>query len=97
MRSFSLSRSPPPSPPGTLPVNQFFREGKMPSISRGSTVLVTGSAGFCGVWVVMALLEAGYVVRGQVHSESTGAHLRSLFNRFGPSFEIVVVEDLTQV
>ena len=44
-----------------------------------------------------ALLEAGFVVRGQVHSESTGAHLHDLFVRFGSSFETVVVEDLTQV
>jgi len=96
-RCFSLSRTPPPPNLETLPANQYFREGDMPSICSGSTVLVTGSAGFCGAWVVRALLEAGYTVRGQVHSESTGAYLRNLFDRFGSNFETVVVKDLTQV
>ena len=37
------------------------------------------------------------MVRGQVHSESTGAHLRDLFNRFGSNFETIIIEDPTQV
>jgi len=69
----------------------------MPLVPPGGTVLVTGSAGFYGAWVVRAFLEAGYIVRGQVDSESTGEHLRGLFNRFGSSFETVVVEDPIQV
>jgi hypothetical protein len=53
---------------------------------------------FCVVdWVVRTLLEQGYAVRGTVHSEAKGAHLKMLFDKYGDKLELVVVEDITKV
>jgi len=41
-------------------------------------VVVTGASGFVGKWLVLALLEAGYSVRGTVRSGSKAESLRGL-------------------
>lgn len=40
-------------------VEEIYKEGK-------GTVCVTGAAGFIGSWLIMRLLEQGYVVRATV-------------------------------
>ncbi|KAJ7479142.1 D-lactaldehyde dehydrogenase [Mycena latifolia] len=66
----------------------------MPTIASGK-VLVSGANGFIGAWVVRALLEEGFSVRGAVRSASKGAHLRNIFASSGDKFEVVVVPDVT--
>ncbi|KAI0259007.1 D-lactaldehyde dehydrogenase [Gloeopeniophorella convolvens] len=67
----------------------------MPTVSPPAKVLVTGANGYIAAWVVRALLEAGYAVRGTVRSAGKGAHLKALFAGKG-DFEVVVVEDITK-
>ncbi|KAI0259006.1 D-lactaldehyde dehydrogenase [Gloeopeniophorella convolvens] len=67
----------------------------MPTVSPPAKVLVTGANGYIAAWVVQALLEAGYAVRGTVRSAGKGEHLKALFAGKG-DFEVVVVEDITK-
>ncbi|KAJ7479138.1 hypothetical protein FB451DRAFT_1086612 [Mycena latifolia] len=67
----------------------------MPALPTGK-VLVTGASGFIAAWVVRALLEEGFSVRGAVRSASKGAHLRDMFATYGDKFELVMVPDMTQ-
>ncbi|KAJ7137439.1 D-lactaldehyde dehydrogenase [Mycena crocata] len=67
----------------------------MPAIQSGK-VLVSGANGFIAAWVVRALLEEGFSVRGAVRSEAKCAHLRETFASYGDKFELVVVPDITQ-
>ncbi|CAL1709339.1 unnamed protein product [Somion occarium] len=67
----------------------------MPAINSGK-VLVTGANGYIAVWVVKALLEQGFSVRGTVRSASKGAHLKETFKSYGDKLELVVVEDITK-
>lgn len=54
----------------------------------GGTVLVTGASGFVGKWTVIALLRAGFSVRGSVRSESKAdAVRRAAFAAFGAEVE----------
>ncbi|KAI0029787.1 D-lactaldehyde dehydrogenase [Vararia minispora EC-137] len=68
----------------------------MPAVPPPAKVLVTGANGYIAAWVVRALLEDGYAVRGAVRSESKGAHLTKIFAEYGDRFEIAVVEDMTK-
>ncbi|KAI0271288.1 D-lactaldehyde dehydrogenase [Gloeopeniophorella convolvens] len=68
----------------------------MPTVSPPAKVLLTGANGFIAAWIVRALLEAGYSVRGTVRHANKGEYLKTLFTRYGDKLEIVVVEDLTQ-
>ncbi|OBZ78027.1 NADPH-dependent methylglyoxal reductase GRE2 [Grifola frondosa] len=67
----------------------------MPAITSGK-VLVTGANGYIAIWVVQALLNQGFSVRGTVRSESKAGHLREVFKSFGDKLEIVVVQDITK-
>ncbi|KAJ6616017.1 NAD-P-binding protein [Mycena sp. CBHHK59/15] len=67
----------------------------MPAIMSGK-VLVSGANGFIAVWVVRALLEEGFSVRGAVRSADKCAHLRDLFSSYGDKFELVIVPDITK-
>lgn len=68
----------------------------MPAITSGK-VLVTGANGFIAVWLVKALLERGYSVRGTVRSASKGTHLQEIFKQYREKLELVVVDDITKV
>ena len=46
----------------------------MPVVTSGK-VLVTGSNGFVGMWVVDKLLKEGYTVRAVVRSAQKGEHI----------------------
>ncbi|KAJ7490826.1 D-lactaldehyde dehydrogenase [Mycena latifolia] len=67
----------------------------MPSITSGK-VLVSGANGFVAIWVVRALLEQGFSVRGAVRSIDKGKHLSELFSSYGDKFELTVVPDITK-
>lgn len=86
------------------------KQVKMPAISKGDTVLVTGASGFIAVYVatcrttsdadipsqvVKDLLESGYKVKGTVRSDAKGQYLKDLFK--GQPFEYVLVDDITKV
>ncbi|KAE9391267.1 D-lactaldehyde dehydrogenase [Gymnopus androsaceus JB14] len=68
----------------------------MPTVSAGGKVLVTGANGYVASWVIRALLESGYSVRGTVRTEEKGIHLRKLFSDHQQNFELIVIEDITK-
>ncbi|KAF8209093.1 hypothetical protein K438DRAFT_2012400 [Mycena galopus ATCC 62051] len=67
----------------------------MPVITSGK-VLVSGANGFIATWVVRALLEEGYSVRGTVRSAEKCAFLHETFASYGDKFELIVVPNITQ-
>lgn len=69
----------------------------MPSLKAPAKVLVSGVNGFVAIWVVRALLESGYSVRGTVRSASKGDHLKEIFKGYGDKLELVIVPDITTV
>lgn len=73
----------------------------MPAVSStgGALVLVTGANGYIATWVVQALLEKGYTVRGTVRSEEKGKRLNEYFDStpYGSKLEWVVVDDISKV
>ena len=68
----------------------------MPAIHAGK-VLVTGASGYIAVWVLKALLDRGFPVRGTVRSESKRAVLEEVFRTYGARLECVIVEDIAKV
>ena len=68
-----------------------------PFIPVGSTILVTGVNGFLGAHVALALLQAGYKVKGVVRSKAKGeALVRLLPPDLQSSISFVYVEDITK-
>lgn len=71
----------------------------MPTIAKGSKVLVSGANGYIAMWVARILLERGYSVRGTARSEDKGKSMSDYFASlgYGNQFEAVVVEDIVKV
>ena len=71
----------------------------MPSVTKGSKVLVSGANGYLAMWVVRTLLERGYTVRGTVRTEDKGKFMIEYFKSlgYGDKLEVVVVDDIVKV
>ena len=71
----------------------------MPSVEKGSKVLVSGANGYIAMWIVRTLLERGFTVRGTVRTEDKGKYLIEYFKSlgYGDKFEVVVVDDFVKV
>jgi len=71
----------------------------MPTIAKGSKVLVSGANGYVAMWVARILLERGYSVRGTARSADKGKSMADYFASlgYGDKFEAVVVEDIVKV
>ena len=71
----------------------------MPSVDKGSKVLVSGANGYIAMWVARTLLERGFSVRGTVRTEDKGEFLIEYFKAlgYGDKFEVVVVDDIGKV
>ena len=72
----------------------------MPSVDKGSKVLVSGANGYIATWIVRTLLERGFTVRGTVRTEEKGKFMIEYFKSLGygdDKFEVVVVDDIVKV
>ena len=69
----------------------------MPTVQPPAKVLVSGANGFIAIWVIKALLDQGYAVRGTVRSLEKGNYLKKVFEEKGDRFELVVVRDIGEV
>jgi uncharacterized protein YbjT (DUF2867 family) len=72
----------------------------MPTVNKGSKVLVTGANGYIAMWVARTLLERGFTVRGAVRTEKKGEFMKDYFKSLGygdDKFEVVIVEDIVKV
>ena len=71
----------------------------MPSVDKGSKVLVSGANGYIAMWIIRILLERGFTVRGTVRNEAKGEFLIEYFKSlgYGDKFEVVVVDDIEKV
>ena len=71
----------------------------MPSVDKGSKVLVSGANGYIAMWIVRTLLERGFAVRGAVRTEEKGKFMIEYFKSlgYGDKFEVVIVDDITKV
>ena len=79
--------------------SDYLDSNTMPSVNKGSIVLVTGANGYIAMWVVRTLLERGFTVLGTVRNEYKGKfvieYCRSL--GYGDKVEVVVVDDIVKV
>ena len=71
----------------------------MPSVDKGSKVLVSGANGYIAMWIVRTLLERGFTVRGTIRTEDKGKFMIEYFESLGyrDKLEVVVVDDITKV
>ncbi|KZV94797.1 NAD(P)-binding protein [Exidia glandulosa HHB12029] len=70
----------------------------MPAIQPPAVVLVTGANGFIGSWVVLRLLDAGFVVHAAVRSSKKAEEIIPLFSKECEDGRLgfVVVPDISQ-
>ncbi|CCC07169.1 hypothetical protein SMACR_01192 [Sordaria macrospora] len=68
------------------------------AIPKGSTVLVTGAAGFIGSHIADQFLKHGYKVRGTTRSPEKNAWISNLLDKkYGPgNFELMAVPDMAE-
>ena len=71
----------------------------MPTVNKGSKVLVSGANGYLAMWIVRTLLERGFTVRGTVRTEDKGKVMIEYFKSlgYGDKFEVAVVDDIVKV
>lgn len=71
----------------------------MPCVTPAENVrvLVTGANGYLAMWIIKALLDQGYAVRGTVRSKERAKDLQDYFNSYSGRAEWVIVEDITKV
>ena len=86
--------------PSHLVLKSHHLATTMPSVSKGSKVLVSGANGYIAMWVVRTLLERGFTVRGTVRTEDKGKFMIEYFKSLGygdDKFEVVIVDDIVKV
>ena len=69
----------------------------MPAVDLPCKVLVSGANGYIAMWIILELLKQGYSVRATVRCVSKGKHPKKEFVKYGDKFEVVIVEDITEV
>jgi nucleoside-diphosphate-sugar epimerase len=72
----------------------------MPTVNKGTKVLVTGANGYMAMWINRNLLERGFTVRGTVRTEDKGKFMKDYFKSLGygdDKFEVIVVDDIVKV
>ncbi|KAI0759547.1 NAD-P-binding protein [Trametes elegans] len=73
----------------------------MPTTSPPATILVTGANGYLGLWIVRALLERGYLVRGTVRTSAAAQTVLDTIQQRHPAhvknIECILVPDITIV
>ncbi|KAJ8489564.1 hypothetical protein ONZ51_g2838 [Trametes cubensis] len=71
----------------------------MPTVSAPTNVLVTGANGYLGLWIVRALLERGYSVKGAVRSrtvaDTISRFIQDKYPEQAAKFRCVLVPDIT--
>ena len=77
----------------------FIRQPlNMPTITDvNTTILVTGSNGYIGMWVVDSLLKRGHSVRAAVRTETRGQHLLETFKSYGSKVQLFPIGDIEAV
>ncbi|KAH6887185.1 D-lactaldehyde dehydrogenase [Coprinopsis sp. MPI-PUGE-AT-0042] len=68
----------------------------MAVVKPQSKILVTGSNGYIGMWIVHSLLEKGYYVRAVVRSPEKGKHMQNHFKAHGDRLELAIVPDMAK-
>lgn len=67
----------------------------MATIAKGSKVLVTGCNGYVGTQIVKSLLEAGYIVKGTIRSESSARKVIDSHPAYKENLSLAIVPDIT--
>ncbi|KAI0820852.1 NAD-P-binding protein [Trametes gibbosa] len=71
----------------------------MPALSAPAKILVTGANGYVGCWLVHALLDRGYSVRGAVRTDEKAHTLTALMAKKHPAvvgtFDCIVVPNIS--